>query len=149
MTSLPFIDEHAVDVDASPDVVWRAIGRIMGRQSQPLVRLFAGMVLGTNPRAAAGEPLALDSTVPGFRVTAAVPRERVVYSGRHRFSQYELIFELDALKDGTRLRALSYARFPGPHGRAYRALVISSGLHPKAVRHMLRSMAHAAESSTE
>jgi hypothetical protein len=149
MTSLPFIDEHAVDVAASPDAVWRAVGHVMGRQSSPPVRLFAGTVLGTDPRGTTGEPLAVDSTIPGFRVATAVPRERVVYAGRHRFSQYELIFELAAHEDGTRLRALSYARFPGPHGRAYRALVISSGLHPKAVRHMLRSMAHAAESSTE
>lgn len=149
MTSLPFIDEHAADVAASPDAVWRAIGRIMGRQSRPPVRLLAGMVLGTDPRGTTGEPLAAGSTIPAFRVAAAVPGKRVVYAGRHRFSEYELIFELATHEEGTRLRALSYARFPGPHGRAYRALVIGSGIHPKAVRQMLRSIAHAAESSAE
>ena len=30
MTSLPFVDEHSVDVAAAPDAVWTALWRIMG-----------------------------------------------------------------------------------------------------------------------
>jgi hypothetical protein len=145
MTTLPFIDEHSVDVAASPDAVWAALGRTVGQQSRLPVRAVA-TVLGTDPRAPRGDPLVLGSTIPGFRVTAAVRGERIVLSGRHRFSEYELVFELTARADGTRLSALTYARFPGPHGRAYRALVIGSGGHRIAVRRMLRGIAGAAES---
>lgn len=145
MTELPFVDEHSVIAAAPADAVWPAIGRIMGRQSWPLVRA-AATVLGTEPRTTSGEPLALGSTIPGFVVSELVPGERVVYSGRHRFSVYELGYELAPHDAGTRVRALTYARFPGPHGRAYRALVIGSGIHRRAVRRMLRSIVHIAES---
>ena len=146
MTDLPFVDEHSVDVAAPPDAVWRAIGRVMGGGSSLPMRA-AVAVLGTDPRAASGERLVVGSTIPGFRVTAAAPGERVVFSGRHRFSAYELVYELAPHETGTHVRALTYARFPGPHGRAYRALVIGSRGHRIAVRRMLRSIAHIAESS--
>jgi hypothetical protein len=146
MTPLPFIDEHTADVAAPPDAAWRAIGRIMGRQSSPPVRV-AAMLLGTDPRSTQGELLALGSTIPGFRISVAVPDQRVVFAGRHRFSEYELIFELAAHEGGTRVRALSYAKFPGPHGRAYRALVIGSGIHRTAMRRMMRAIARKAEST--
>lgn len=148
MTSLPFVDEHSVDVAAPPDAVWNAIGRIMDHQSSLVVRSFT-TVIGTDPRTTQGDPLALGSTVPGFRVSAAVPGERVAYAGRHRFSTYELVFELAAHAGGTSLRALTYARFPGPHGRAYRALVIGSGIHRREVPRMLRAIARSAESHLE
>ena len=146
MTSLPFIDQHSVDLAAPPDAAWRAIGHIIGRQSWSPVRAIA-TVLGTDPRGTQGDSLVVGSTIPGFRISAAVPGERVVFAGRHRFSEYELIFELDAHDDGTQVRALTYARFPGPHGRAYRAMVIGSGFHRIAVRRMLRGIARAAEST--
>lgn len=146
MTELPFVDEHSVTAAAPPESVWRAIGRVMGRQSWPVVRAFT-TVLGTDPRTTSGDALVSGSTVPGFRVTAAEPGERLVYGGRHRFSEYQLIFELAAHDGGTHVRALTYARFPGPHGRAYRALVIGSGIHRRAMRRMLRVIADAAESS--
>jgi hypothetical protein len=39
------------------------------------------------------------------------------------------------------LRARSYAEFPGPAGRVYRALVIGSGGHRIMVRRLLRDVA--------
>lgn len=146
MTSLPFIDEHSIDVAAPPAAVWRAIGRTIGGQPRLAMRA-AATLLGTDPRASHGELLVVGSSIPGFRVATAVPGERVVYAGRHRFSEYELVFELAAHEGGTRVRALSYARFPGPHGRAYRALVIGSRIHRTEVRRMLRGIARAAEPS--
>lgn len=146
MTDLPFVDEHSVDVAAPPDAVWRAISRTMGGGSSLPMRAIA-TVLGTDPRTASGQRLVVGSTIPGFRVTAAVPGERVVFSGRHRFSAYELVYELASHETGTRVRALTYARFPGPLGLGYRALVIGSRGHRIAVRRMLRSIARAAESS--
>ena len=40
----------------------------------------------------------------------------------------------------TELRAVTDAAFPGPHGRVYRALVISSGGHTVATNRILRSV---------
>ena len=54
--------------------------------------------------------------------------------GRHRFARYSLVF----LIDGERVRAQTYATFPGVKGRAYRALVISSGAHRR--RHAAASL---------
>ena len=42
-----------------------------------------------------------------------------------------------------RLAARTFARFPGPHGRAYRLLVISSHAHVVATRRILASMRRA------
>jgi hypothetical protein len=41
------------------------------------------------------------------------------------------------------LRALTFAAFPGVHGKAYRALVIGSGGHRIVVRRMLKRVAAA------
>jgi hypothetical protein len=62
-------------------------------------------------------------------------------AGRHRFSQYRLVFDLSGIPNGeTLLGARTYAAFPGVHGRAYRALVIGSRAHVVATRHILRSV---------
>ena len=55
--------------------------------------------------------------------------ERLVLTGRHRFSRYALVFELEPLGEHTVLKALTYAVFPGLHGRVYRLLVIGSRAH--------------------
>jgi hypothetical protein len=140
----PFIDEHAVVVAAPPAAVWAALGWLLRHRSAAPVRVVA-TVLGTDPRAVRGDPLEAGSTIPGFTVTEATPERRLELTGRHRFSEYQLIFELSDVADGTRLAALSYARFPGPHGRAYRALVIGTRGHRVAVRRLLRSIARTAE----
>ena len=63
-------------------------------------------------------------------LTIAAPHERLTLTGRHHFSRYLLVFDLGDAPDGaTRLRATSYAAFPGPHGRVYRTLVIGTRLH--------------------
>ncbi|WP_238815912.1 hypothetical protein [Nocardia brasiliensis] len=86
------------------------------------------------------------STVPaGFGLDAAEEPSRLALSGRHWFSRYALIFELDEQgANRTRLRARSLANFPGPHGKIYRALVIGSGGHRLVVRRMLRRIEAAA-----
>lgn len=86
------------------------------------------------------------STVPfGFALDEARPPARFALKGRHWFAVYRWVFELDAL-DGaarTRLRAATWANFPGVHGRAYRALVIGTGGHRVVVRHTLKRVAAA------
>src|ERR1700724_3071716 len=49
------------------------------------------------------------------------------------------VFELDTQPAGrTRVRALTWADFPGIHGKTYRALVIGTGAHRVAVRWTLK-----------
>lgn len=125
---LPYVDEHAVRIPVSRDVVWTALqhyvaSSLTGAQGGPLTR-----ILGTEPPA-------------GFEVLDSVPAERLTLVGHHRFSRYELTFELSEVPVGaTQLRAQTYADFPGLHGRAYRALVIGTRLHVLATNHLLRSI---------
>jgi hypothetical protein len=128
LSSLPFIDEHVIEVAAPRDEVWARLERFARRSLLSGGGPFHRM-LGTEPRA-------------GFAVAASVPGERLELAGRHRFSRYVLEF---ALRDGaagtTRLAARSFAEFPGVHGSAYRALVIGTRLHVLATRGMLRAIA--------
>jgi hypothetical protein len=136
---LPFIDEHQVLVPAPAATVWLCLTR----QLTP-ARLGGGRalayLLGTDPRQVTGTPLDQGATLPGFAVSEAVPGRLVRLTGRHRFSRYALVFGLTPQSDGTLLSARSYAEFPGPHGWAYRQLVIGSGAHRVIVARMLREV---------
>ncbi|BCZ21092.1 DUF2867 domain-containing protein [Mycobacterium senriense] len=122
MERLPYIDEHAITIDADREDTWAALLRVMCRDPH--------------------DP----STVPfGFVLDEARPPARFALKGRHWFAVYRWVFELDAL-DGsarTRLRAATWADFPGIHGKAYRALVIGTGGHRIVVRRTLKSVAAA------
>ncbi|OMC53472.1 hypothetical protein A5745_21975 [Mycobacterium sp. IS-2888] len=120
MERLPYIDEHAITIDANRDDTWSALLRVMCRDP--------------------GDP----STVPpGFVLDEARPPERFALKGRHPFAVYRWVFELDDAGRQTRLRAATWADFPGIHGKAYRALVIGTGGHRVAVRWTLRRIAAA------
>ena len=143
--ALPYIDRHSVVVGAAPHLVWgslvHALERASGRRARAVVRL-----LGADPAAPGGRLPEVGATVPGFAVVTTAPGSRLELAGRHRFSQYGLVITLTAKPDGrTLLAAHTHARFPGLHGRAYRALVIGSRGHRVLVRRMLRSIAKAAE----
>lgn len=139
---LPYVDEHHVEVAAPSEVVWRAVGACLPRDVA--VRIGAA-VLGTVPRRARGDALADGGAVPGFEVVEAVPGRRLVLGGRHRFSAYSLTFELTDRGATTRLAAVTHARFPGLHGRAYRAAVIGSGAHRILTRRWLERIRRTAE----
>ena len=135
MERLPYIDEQSLTVGASQERTWAALVATAARLGGggPLGRL-----LGLEPRRASGG-LEAGSTIPGFAVEEARPPTRLALAGRHRFSRYALVFELEPDGDGgTRVCARTWAAFPGLHGRAYRALVIGSGGHRVAVRLLLR-----------
>ncbi|WP_116953004.1 hypothetical protein [Jiangella endophytica] len=136
-SALPFVDEHHLLVPAPPAAVWPALAAHVRAMTGagPLSR-----VLGTLPRRASGEPLEPGATVPGFAVAAAEPERLVRLIGRHRFSRYALTFTLVAAPGGTMVRARTEAAFPGPHGRVYRLLVITSGAHRLAVARILRDV---------
>ncbi|MET9252207.1 hypothetical protein [Streptomyces sp. NPDC003717] len=140
---MPRVDEHATVVAAEPEAVWQATARVVARAfSRPAAARYARAV-GADPGAVTGPwPPAEGSTLPGFRVTAAVPGRLLELTGRHRFSSYTLTFALDPVDTArTRLRAETRAVFPGLAGRAYRLLVITSGGHAVGVRRLLGSVA--------
>jgi hypothetical protein len=138
MEQLPYIDEHSQRIDAPADAVWAALSKVLRREMGGSARI--ARILGCDPAQGtaefAGRP---GETVPGFRVVEAEPGRRLALRGRHRFSNYALTFVLDK----GRLRAQTYAAFPGVLGRLYRAAVIASGGHRLATRRLLRQVARA------
>jgi Protein of unknown function (DUF2867) len=126
MERLPYIDEHAITVDANRAETWSALLRVMCR----------------DPHDPAGVPI-------GFVLDEARHLERLALRGRHPFAIYRWVFELDPLADRgpaarTRVRSATWAHFPGVHGKIYRALVIGTGAHRVAVRWTLKRVAAAA-----
>jgi Protein of unknown function (DUF2867) len=119
MERLPYIDEHAITIDANREETWSALLSVMCRDPH--------------------DP----STVPvGFVLDEARPPERFALKGRHPFAVYRWVFELDAeAPQRTRVRAATWADFPGLHGSIYRALVIGTGGHRVAVRLTLKRIA--------
>ena len=118
MERLPYIDEHAITVAANREDTWSALLRVMCR-----------------------DPHDTTSVPTGFVLDEARRPERFALKGRHPFAAYRLVFELDPESGGTRVRAQTWAAFPGMHGRAYRALVIGTGAHRVMVGRMLRRIA--------
>ena len=122
----PYVDEHGIVVAASRERTWEALtSYVDGRLAADHRSLFTWL-LRTSPSS-------------GFGVASRVPRERVELLGRHRFSRYRLVFTLSG-SGPTTLWATTYAAFPGPHGAAYRLLVIRSRLHVVATRRMLEAV---------
>lgn len=124
---LPYVDEHAITVEVPRDQAWAALNRYAASiglpEGSPMAR-----ILGTAPRS-------------GFAVAESVPASTLTLAGRHRFSRYALVFELDdAAGDAVVLRAKTYAVFPGLHGKVYRALVIGTRVHVLATNRMLGSV---------
>lgn len=140
MERLPYIDEHATDLGGVPrERVWSALTEVLRRELGGGERI--ARALGCEPAVRSprfdGSP---GQTLPGFRVEESEPGRRLTLRGRHRFARYELTFLLD---DG-RLRAQSYAAFPGLHGRLYRAAVIGTRGHRLVTRRLLRQVARRA-----
>ena len=113
-------------IEAPVDVVYPVLRRYVDSLGAKEGRLLATL-LGTD----------LPS---GFGVAEEVPGRLVRLTGRHRFSRYQLLFELDEVPGGTVLRARSYGEFPGLPGRAYRAAVIGTRGHVLATRHLLKQV---------
>lgn len=141
---LPFIDEYSLDIAAGRQDTWVALSRVvrsdLGAPPPLLTKL-----LGLEPAARSGAwnpVVGPDAALPGFAVEEARDPERLALWGRHRFSAYALVFELDETGDAvTRLRAQTWATFPGLQGHAYRALVIGTRAHRIVVRRLLRRVA--------
>jgi hypothetical protein len=156
MERLPYIDEHSIQIGATREQAWNALISVLrtdlgGEGPAALARL-----LRVDPSRRRGDwrdTLDPDDTLLGFAIDEVTFPERLALCGRHRFSRYALIFELDA--PGAKqfetpetgecvLRAQTWAEFPGPTGRIYRALVIGSRGHRLVVGRLLRNVARRA-----
>jgi hypothetical protein len=122
MERLPYIDEHAISIDATAADTWSGLLRVLCR-----------------------DPNDPSTVRVGFVLAEATPPVRLALKGRHPFAIYRWVFELDAEgPQRTRVRSQTWAAFPGLHGKIYRALVIGSGAHRIVVRRTLRRIAAAA-----
>ena len=84
--------------------------------------------------------------MPGFHVETADPGRTLALAGRHRFSDYALIFRLDGAENGaTTIRAETRARFSGIKGGLYKTLVIRTRGHVLVTRRLLAAMKQRAE----
>ncbi|WP_028804128.1 hypothetical protein [Streptomyces sp. 142MFCol3.1] len=144
---LPCVDEHMTVIAAETDDVWRGLDAVLSRTfSRPGAAGYAKLVRCADSTSRGPRPLAEGSTLPGFRVVAAVPGRELVLAGRHRFSSYALIFRLEDVGHGrTRLRAETRAAFPGLAGGLYRRLVVGTGGHAVGVRRLLSAVRHRSE----
>ncbi len=144
--SLPFIDEHYIEIAASPDQVWDALIHVLGgvsdgRSGAPLSR-----ALGCAQTEAEGEAGEIGSTIPGFVVTRSIRPAVLALMGQHRFSRYALIFSIVEKPSGlVVLGAQTRAVFPGRRGRVYRGLVIGTRGHVVVTSSILRSVRKRAE----
>ena len=146
LESLPFVDEHYIEIAASPDQVWEALVRGLGGTGRGSVATSASRLLGCAQTEAAGEPGEIGSTVPGFVVTRAVKPAVLALMGEHRFSEYALIFRILEKPSGlVLLSAQTRAEFPRLRGRVYRSLVIGTRGHVVATKSILRSVRKRAE----
>ncbi|HET6687543.1 MAG TPA: hypothetical protein VFH02_13600 [Jiangellaceae bacterium] len=144
---LPLLDEHGTTIAAGADDVWPVLLRTVDRALSGGTAVCCARAIGCADRTASGpRPLAEGSTMPGFRVVAAVPATELALEGRHRFAAYSLTFRLERVAAGrSRLRAESRAAFPGPTGGAYRLLVVGTGGHVTIVRHWLTTVRRRSE----
>jgi hypothetical protein len=143
---LPRIDEHRISVDVSADKAWPFVIAVFERlTTRPAWRTLA-MALRCKPDHATGSPDTIGASVPGFRVMRCVAPTEWRLEGEHLFSLYSLTFRITPLdSDHCRVSAETSAVFPGPHGAAYRALVIGTGGHVIGVRRILRRIKIEAE----
>lgn len=150
IAELPLVDEHSTAIEAGVDEVWAVLIETVDRAfSRTGMASYARAVRCADCTASGPRPLTEGSTMPGFRVVAAVPGTELALAGRHCFSSYTLIFHLDQRgSDRSRLRAETRAAFPGVTGRGYRLLVISTRGHVVAVRRLLSVMKHRSELSS-
>lgn len=151
MEQLPYIDEHVTEVAAVPQRTWDALLAVLGREFGNAASTRFARLLGCQPTDRSGtwdSGLTAGASLPGFGVQDVRAPVRLALGGSHRFSRYALIFALEPLgDDGCRLRAQTFAEFPGLSGRAYRALVIGTGGHRIVTRRLLGRIARRATSA--
>jgi hypothetical protein len=148
-SDLPWVDEHATEVDGPAGVVWPALLRSVERMTAGgAAPRYARAVGCADTESGGPRPLEVGSTVPGFHVAELIPERLLVLQGSHHFSSYALSFRLEPMGGRrTRLLAETRADFPGFEGGVYRALVIGTRMHVLVTRRVLRNVARRVESA--
>jgi hypothetical protein len=123
----PYVDDHSTPLEVPVDRAWAA------------VRAFVDDLLTPGSASRLTGLLAADPP-DGFAVTDEKAPHLLSLAGRHRFSDYVLDLRVSAHDGVSRVTAVTYAAFPGPRGRAYRAAVIGSRGHAVAVRRILAAI---------
>jgi hypothetical protein len=136
---LPHIDEHSASIAADPEATWEALLRVVEGSFGAAPTGRVARLLGCADVQRSGpRPLADGSALPGFHVETAQRPKILFLAGRHRFSDYALIFRLEQNGAGqTVLRAETRAEFPGIKGSVYRTLVIGTRGHVLVTRRLL------------
>ena len=143
---LPFVDEHAVEVAATPARAWDAVREVLGGTFRGRATELIARLLGAAHTHSSGDPGEAGSAFAGFVVAGADPPVELTLEGEHRFSRYALIVRIDPLAQrACRVRAETRAVFPGLRGRLYRAAVIGTGAHVLVVNRLLRAIRGRAE----
>lgn len=144
---LPYVDEHAIEIAASAKATWEALLRVAeGTVSAGAAPRVARLLGCADTEASGPRPLARGSVLPGFHVASCEPEDELGLAGRHRFSDYALIFRLgEGAGVSTSVRAETRAAFPHFKGSAYRTLVIGTRLHVLATRRILAATKRGAE----
>jgi hypothetical protein len=139
---LPHIDEHCVEIEATPAATWEALLGVVERSfGSARTARVAGLLGCADTEPSGPRPLQAGSTLPGFHVERAKPGSELELQGSHRFSSYALTFRLDGPADGpTRLRAQTRATFPGLKGAAYKTAVIRTRAHVLVTRRLLEAV---------
>lgn len=151
IASLPYVDEQAAVIPADTGDVWRGLVGTLDRiAARPGTARYARLVRAADQVAGGPRPLAVTSTLPGFRVVVAEPGRELALVGRHFFSTYALVLRLSPLAPTsargpahTLLHGETRAVFPGPLGAVYRAAVIDTGAHAIGMRRLLGSVRRA------
>lgn len=144
--SLPFIDEHYIEIAAKPDEVWDALMRTVAHMAETRRGALGSKALGCEDTGIEGATGEIGSRIPGFVVTRSVKPAVLALMGQHRFSQYALIFTVLEKPSGLMLlSAQTRAIFPGRKGRLYRGLVIGSHGHVIVTTSLLRQVRRRAE----
>ena len=148
LESLPFVDQHAVAIDADPRTTWDALLEVTLRMGGGRPGPLISRALGAFYTEVRGEPGETGSTIPGFVVARSIPTAVLALMGQHRYSRYALIFRIVESVDGaSELSAETRAEFPGLQGRVYKTLVIGTRGHVLATRHILANVRKRAERS--
>jgi hypothetical protein len=144
--TLPRIDEHEISVDARAPLAWAAAVAVFRRLSTRRAWRAYAQAVRCQPRRASGAADTVGATLPGFLVVRSEAPTEWALEGEHLFSRYALTFRIVPVDaEHCRVIACSSAEFPGPHGMAYRALVIGSRGHAIGLRRLLRSIKSEAE----
>jgi len=147
LEELPPIDEHAIEIEAPAEAAWDALFPILERSfDRPKARRYAERV-GAAVTVAKGDLHHPGGTLPGFTVIRAIAPVMLALAGRHRFSQYAVVFRIDLLPgQRSQVRLETRAEFFGRKGRLYRVGVIGTRGHVLLVNRMLRAIKRRAES---